>query len=196
MEGTIRNAAIIVVALVGTLTVGTVGSGARGPVITPSLCLIQHAGAVRFCQAHEQRVAIRKVRQLQIKHRHRAHVEFRVVKRLGWNLARLKRANKWERSRLRELRSLPSYVYIRMPSQWTCIHRHEGAWNDTGDPYHGGLQFDWNFMRSYGADMLIKYGGRGAEVWTPHEQMVVAERAYFSGRGFGPWPQTRLMCGL
>ena len=35
-----------------------------------------------------------------------------------------------------------------------------------------------------------------ANNWTPMEQMWVAERAYSSGRGFGPWPNTARMCGL
>lgn len=78
---------------------------------------------------------------------------------------------------------------------WTCIHSHEAAWNDSGDPYWGGLQMDWDFMRSYGADMLRKYGGP-ADRWTPRDQMVVAERARASGRGFGPWPNTRIPCGV
>jgi hypothetical protein len=26
--------------------------------------------------------------------------------------------------------------------QWLCIHHFEGAWNDPGPPYYGGLQID------------------------------------------------------
>lgn len=196
MGSTIRNAAITVVGLASTLAVGTAGSDARGPSFIPSPCLIEHHGAVRYCQAHEQRVAIRTLREMQAVERHRAHVEFRVARRLGWNVARLKRANRWERARLRGLRALPSYTYVRMPGSWTCIHGHEGAWNDSGDPYWGGLQMDRGFMNHYGADFIRIHHGGLANVWTPHEQMVAAERAYFSGRGFGPWPQTRRMCGV
>lgn len=80
--------------------------------------------------------------------------------------------------------------------EWTCIHNGEGAWNaNTGNGYHGGLQMDDSFMRTYGADMLAKYHG-AAEIWTPREQMIVAERAYDAGRGFHPWPQTSRACGL
>lgn len=80
---------------------------------------------------------------------------------------------------------------------WVCIHQHEGAWTDnTGNGYHGGLQMDWGFMRTYGRSMLLKYHGRGAEAWTPAEQIRVAERAYVSGRGFYPWPNTARACGL
>lgn len=87
-------------------------------------------------------------------------------------------------------------------TDWTCIHQHEGAWNDTRDPYWGGLQMDRSFMRSYGRDMLAKYRGRGyaglgfADVWTPREQIIVAQRAYAQGRGYAPWPNTSRICGL
>lgn len=79
---------------------------------------------------------------------------------------------------------------------FVCIHGHEAAWNaDTGNGYHGGLQMDWSFMKAYGRDMLAKYHGRGAEVWTPAEQIIVADRAHET-RGFGPWPNTRIPCGV
>lgn len=84
-------------------------------------------------------------------------------------------------------------VPLRHLDAWKCIHPKEGAWNATGY-YHGGLQMDWGFMRAYGRDMLAKYNGRGAEVWTPREQMMVAERAV-KVRGFTPWPQTARECG-
>lgn len=77
---------------------------------------------------------------------------------------------------------------------WVCIHRHEAAWNDDGDPYWGGLQMDRDFMRTYGSDMIARHHGGLADTWTPAEQIVVAERAYVSGRGFGPWPNTRIPC--
>jgi len=32
---------------------------------------------------------------------------------------------------------------------WLCIHRYEGSWRDSGDPYWGGLQMDRGFMHSY-----------------------------------------------
>lgn len=79
---------------------------------------------------------------------------------------------------------------------WICIHRREGAWNDdTGNGYYGGLQFNDSFERSYGSDMRRKYGGH-ANLWTPRDQIIVAERARASGRGYYPWPQTARMCGL
>ncbi|HZR93668.1 MAG TPA: hypothetical protein VFA44_14815 [Gaiellaceae bacterium] len=77
---------------------------------------------------------------------------------------------------------------------WLCIHRYEGAWNDPNPPYYGGLQMDLAFMRAYGAGLLRRKGT--ADHWTPLEQMWVAERAYRSGRGFSPWPNTARWCGL
>jgi hypothetical protein len=78
--------------------------------------------------------------------------------------------------------------------QWLCIHRYEGSWRDRGAPYYGGLQMDMAFMRLYGASLLQRKGT--AENWTPLEQMWVAEKAYRSGRGFYPWPNTARACGL
>ena len=77
---------------------------------------------------------------------------------------------------------------------WQCIHRYEGAWNDTGAPYYGGLQMDISFQQAYGAELLARKGT--ADHWSPVEQMWVAERAYRSGRGFYPWPNTARYCGL
>lgn len=88
------------------------------------------------------------------------------------------------------VRDLPTF------RAFVCIHEHEGRWNaNTGNGYHGGLQMDWSFMRAYGRDMLAKYRGRGAEAWTPAEQILVAHRAWLT-RGFGPWPNTRIPCGV
>jgi len=77
---------------------------------------------------------------------------------------------------------------------WRCIHRYEGSWRDRGGPYYGGLQMDLTFQRHYGRYLLRTKGT--ADRWTPLEQMWVAERAYRSGRGFHPWPNTARACGL
>jgi hypothetical protein len=77
---------------------------------------------------------------------------------------------------------------------WLCIHHYEGAWNDPNAPYYGGLQMDWSFMQAYGPELLKTKGT--ADHWTPLEQIWVAERAYESGRGFYPWPNTARWCGL
>jgi hypothetical protein len=79
-------------------------------------------------------------------------------------------------------------------SGWLCIHRHEGSWSDSGDPYWGGLQMDRGFMSGYAPRNLLNRGL--ADHWSPLEQMWVAERAYRGGRGFFAWPSTARMCGL
>lgn len=84
---------------------------------------------------------------------------------------------------------------------WSCIHYNprtgtgEGSWDDSGDPYWGGLQMNRGFMFRYGADMIRKYHGF-ANVWHPYDQMIVAQRALRSGRGYYPWPNTARACGL
>jgi hypothetical protein len=76
-----------------------------------------------------------------------------------------------------------------------CIHHYEGAWNaNTGNGYYGGLQMDIGFQRSYGSEFLSAFGT--ADRWPPSLQLAVAIKAYLSGRGFGPWPNTARMCGL
>jgi hypothetical protein len=77
---------------------------------------------------------------------------------------------------------------------WRCIHRFEGPWTDPNPPYYGGLQMDIAFQRTYGRSLLRRKGT--ANRWTRWEQMWVAERAYRSGRGFYPWPNTARYCGL
>jgi len=79
-------------------------------------------------------------------------------------------------------------------NEWLCIHSKEGSWTDPGAPYYGGLQMDESFQRSYGWRLYNKKGT--ADNWTPLEQMWVAERAFSSGRGFYPWPNTARYCGL
>jgi len=85
---------------------------------------------------------------------------------------------------------------VRVPhkSAWLCIHRYEGSWMDSGDPYWGGLQMDRGFMRTYAPRILLRRGL--ANHWTPLEQMWVAEHAHRSGRGFYAWPNTARYCGL
>jgi hypothetical protein len=82
---------------------------------------------------------------------------------------------------------------------WLCIHRHErdprqGWGTHTGNGYYGGLQMDLAFQRAYGPELLRRKGT--ANNWTSYEQMWVAWRAYKSGRGFYPWPNTARYCGL
>ena len=82
---------------------------------------------------------------------------------------------------------------------WMCIHSYErhpaqGWRTRTGNGYYGGLQMDIAFQRTYGPELLRRKGT--ANNWASYEQMWVAERAYRSGRGFYPWPNTARYCGL
>jgi hypothetical protein len=78
-------------------------------------------------------------------------------------------------------------------SQFLCIHRFEGSWTDTTDPYWGGLQMDRSFQASYGGWLYRTKGT--ANHWSPLEQIWTAEKALKS-RGFWPWPNTARDCGL
>jgi len=91
-------------------------------------------------------------------------------------------------------KACPPPLYVGDVSAWTCIHGYEGRWNDSGDPYWGGLQMDKSFMQTYAPRWLLAKGW--ADSWTPTEQMYVAQRAHDRGRGYGPWPNTARYCGL
>jgi hypothetical protein len=79
--------------------------------------------------------------------------------------------------------------------EFLCIHRFEGSWSaNTGNGYYGGLQMDYPFMRRYGSAELARWGT--ADSWPASVQISVAERAYRSGRGFWPWPNSARLCGL
>lgn len=76
-----------------------------------------------------------------------------------------------------------------------CIHRFEGSWQaNTGNGYYGGLQMDRTFQEIYGGDFVARWGT--AERWPVWAQLQAATRAYLSGRGFEPWPNTARACGL
>ena len=78
---------------------------------------------------------------------------------------------------------------------FTCIHHYEGAWNaNSGNGYYGGLQMDAGFMRTYGDEYVRRWGT--ADRWPAWAQIGAAVRAYRSGRGFWPWPNTARACGL
>jgi hypothetical protein len=82
-----------------------------------------------------------------------------------------------------------------LSAPFLCIHHYEGAWNaNTGNGYYGGLQMDLRFQGSYGADFLRRWGT--ADNWPAWAQLRAAVRAYQSGRGFYPWPNTARACGL
>lgn len=140
-----------------------------------------------------------KLRKRNLYHARGVIAAVKKQKRVSWNEAVMLRNHRWLKDRaeeeLDELRA--RLAYSRRPphyNDWLCIHSHEGPWNDPNAPYYGGLQMDWDFMEDYGSKLLREKGT--ADNWTPLEQMWVAERAYASGRGFYPWPNTARECGL
>jgi hypothetical protein len=163
-------------------------------------CLVAHPHAARFCRAHELRHAIRVFRRKNRAQAVRIHVRFHRRRLTSWNVSVLWRVNRWERHVNRVYRGRPTWVVIRDLSSWACIHRYEapGGWtevdNNGGVIYHGGLQMDGNFEQAYGADMLVKYHGLGAEHWSQHDQLVVGQRGR-DARGWQPW-STAGACGL
>lgn len=82
-----------------------------------------------------------------------------------------------------------------LQSAFLCIHRYEGAWDaNTGNGYYGGLQMDDAFQSTYGGEYVRRWGT--ADGWPVWAQIAAAARAYRSGRGFSPWPNTARACGL
>ena len=93
---------------------------------------------------------------------------------------------------IRETRKLAN-ARRALYEKWRCIHEHEGAWDaNTGNGYYGGLQMDMSFQRAHGSQFLARWGT--ADRWPVWAQIAAAEDAYKT-RGFGPWPNTRRMCG-
>jgi len=78
-----------------------------------------------------------------------------------------------------------------------CIHRFErgaAGWQTaTGNGYFGGLQMDRSFQRAHGGWALQAFGS--ANHWPASVQIAVAIQAWTTP-GFGPWPNTRRMCGV
>jgi hypothetical protein len=86
-------------------------------------------------------------------------------------------------------------IPAQLNSAFQCIHHYEGAWDsNTGNGYYGGLQMDRPFQSRYGADFVERWGT--ADNWPAWAQLLAATRAYRSGRGFYPWPNTARACGL
>jgi Transglycosylase-like domain len=86
-------------------------------------------------------------------------------------------------------------IPARLHDSLLCIHRFEGSWDaNTGNGYYGGLQFDRAFQSQYGREFVNRFGT--ADNWPVWAQLQAAVRAYESGRGFTPWPNTARVCGL
>lgn len=170
---------------------------AMGGVAEARSCPVTHGKA--FCEVHAQRHAIAVYREKLVAQAKRTHITVHVkpMRKLTWNPVLIHKVNLWTRHMVKVLRARPTYVSIRLLADWLCIAHYESSttWNIRGGTYWGGLQMDVGFMNTYGGDMIRKYGGRYADAWSPHDQMVVAERAYQT-RGFEPWPNTSRDCGL
>jgi hypothetical protein len=156
-----------------------------------------------------ERVLVQTGKPTRVHRHHHRHVDPRLIRRLRdatwrWQATmgtrRSARAlapytprtlRAWHRIARRAYRA---YVSPPHKSGWLCIHRYEGSWSDSGDPYWGGLQMDRGFMEGYAPHNLLRRGW--ADRWSPLEQMWVAERAYRAGRGFYAWPNTARVCGL
>lgn len=72
-------------------------------------CLSLHPQAVTYCTAVQHRKVLRYIRHRQVVQVHRAHVRFKRSYYRGWNVRRLAAARRWEASRLRYLRRLPTW---------------------------------------------------------------------------------------
>jgi len=92
----------------------------------------------------------------------------------------------------------PAFGRHYLEQNFLCIYGFENGgygWTaNTGNKYHGGLQMDMEFMKDYGAEYLKAFGT--ADKWPISVQIAVAIKAYLSGRGFYPWPNTARFCGL
>jgi hypothetical protein len=158
----------------------------------------QRAICGAYCEARLLRHALRRVHGRTVALARRAALPVPPPPRLGWRRTSLRvqlarQARVLGRYRVQARR--PLRLRLERFEAWVCIHRHEAAWDDSGDPYWGGLQMDRGFMRAYGGDMIARHRGGLADTWTPAEQIVVAERAYAT-RGFAPWPHTSRSCGV
>jgi hypothetical protein len=114
--------------------------------------------------------------------------------RANAEVRRLRRVNaRWQKARTLQ-QSGASVGGSQLERDFLCIHSFEGAWDDPDAPYWGGLQMDREFMASYGPEFVRAWGT--ADHWPVSVQIAVAIRAYLSGRGFHPWPNTSRACGL
>ncbi len=128
-------------------------------------------------------------------------------KPIGWWARRTVQARKDANARGRTIRRLQAVVRgsLSYPTgHWLdgaflCIHRFErgaAGWQTlTGNGYHGGLQMDASFQRTYGPEWARRAFGESAHLWPASVQISAAIHAWTS-RGFGPWPNTRKSCGL
>lgn len=131
-------------------------------------------------------------------------------RKLERNRARLREFREWRRN--------DPYGYVVRyglsrgeVENFTCIHGHEGAWDDPDPPYWGGIQMDMNFMTTYGyfkgplptgerlhaskPGSFVRLWGT-ADHWPVWAQFVAGHNALVAGRGYYPWPTTARYCGI
>lgn len=161
-------------------------------------CKVLHGN--RFCRAIELRKAAQILRAKEMAEIKRLKLKPPRRHPLVWKINKLYRHVNWLREEripyLHESDPPPPPVSAHpLYRAFMCIHGGEGSWTaNTGNGYYGGLQMDYSFQQSYGPEYLAKYGT--ANNWPPTIQLLVAFRAYYSGRGFYPWPNTARACGL
>ena len=114
-----------------------------------------------------------------------------------WYHSQLGESKRYARRLLRKIGKISSRDTVLTSSlerKFLCIHGFEGSWTDPNAPYWGGVQMDLEFMKTYGPEFYRAWGT--ADHWPVSVQIAVAMRAYLSGRGFHPWPNTARYCGL
>jgi hypothetical protein len=97
------------------------------------------------------------------------------------------------RDRARRARRQYERRFELLYERFECVHRNEGAWDDAGAPYYGGLQMGAPFERAYGPEFLRRWGH--ADRWPVWAQLLAAERGRRAG-GWRHWPNTARECGL
>jgi hypothetical protein len=112
----------------------------------------------------------------------------------AWRLRQRTRQLQAARATAREIIHAPVYGKSTLENAFLCIHRYEGSWWDSGSPFWGGLQMDRDFQQTYASWAVAAFGT--ADHWPISVQIATAIRAYVSGRGFYPWPNTARYCGL
>lgn len=194
-----RAALLLLVVLLLASAAGAQETTTTGPEPEPPPVEMAPTADMPFGEFRERRVALRDRTNSIRSDRCRERVGFRLM---SWEIHPLRRDENlsyWQARRARALelasRCYPAVMwrkYRAMPQyrkdQWANIHSCEGRWNDTGDPYWGGLQMGRWFMGNYGPDAL-RYYGTFAHAWPWYVQVVVADRAVSdNGVGFSQWP--------
>jgi len=145
-----------------------------------------------FIRNHPKVAALKVDKWWHVKGPTRHRLSIRRIRVKAWRI--LNKDLPWLDDRIEALQPKPR-IPAGLLSAFTCIHHYEGAWNaNTGNGYYGGLQMDRRFQSLYGSDFVSKWGT--ADNWPTWAQLTAAVRAYQSGRGFYPWPNTARACGL